>query len=96
MRHNHGVSFVDAGENDQTALLDRFLAAEEDTGEPDSNTGLGPGVRFFDWIRKMVVDAYYTSEIGIKDLGYQGNGAYEEYTVPREAIDHALKRNPLV
>ena len=37
--------------------------------------------------RKMSVDAYYSSEIGIKDLRYQGNGAYSEYTVPKEALD---------
>ena len=35
----------------------------------------------------MSVDAYYSSEIGIKDLRYQGNGAYPEYTVPKEALD---------
>ena len=52
------------------------------------------GVRFFDWVRKMTVDAYYTSEIGVKDLGYPGNGAYSEYTVPAEAIEYALARSP--
>jgi len=55
---------------------------------------LGAGVRFFDWMRKLAVDAYYTSPIGIEDLGYQGNGAYSEYTVPQEAIDYAMKRSP--
>ncbi len=55
---------------------------------------LGAGVTFFDWVRKMSVDAYYTSPIGIKDLDYRGNNAYSEYTVPQEAIDYAMKRSP--
>ncbi len=55
---------------------------------------LGAGVEFFDWVRKMSVDAYYTSPMGLKDIGYAGNGAYSEYTVPQEAIDYAMKRSP--
>jgi len=55
---------------------------------------LGAGVRFFDWVRKLSVDAYYTSPIGIKDIGYQGNGAASEYVVPQEAIDYVMRRSP--
>ena len=55
---------------------------------------LGPGVTFFDWVRRMTVDAFYTSPIGIKDLGYKGNRAWSKYEVPRESIDYAMKRSP--
>jgi gluconate 2-dehydrogenase gamma chain len=55
---------------------------------------LGPGIVFFDWVRKMTVDAFYTSPIGMKDLGYMGNRAYTKYTVPSEAVEYALKRSP--
>ena len=55
---------------------------------------LGPGVRFFDWVRKMTVDAFYSSPLGVKDLGFKGNGAYSKYEVPKEAIDYAMKRSP--
>jgi hypothetical protein len=55
---------------------------------------MGAGVTFFDWVRKMSVDAYYTSPIGLKDIGYQGNNAYSEYKVPEEAIAYAMKRGP--
>ena len=61
----------------------------------EKKSDLGAGVRFFDWVRKMSVDAYYTSAMGIKDLGYIGNEALSEYTVPQEAIDHAMNRGPL-
>ena len=63
-----------------------------DTGEPPSS--LGPGGRFFVWVRHLTVDAFYTSPIGIKDVDYQGNGYWERYRVPQEAIDHALERSP--
>ena len=55
---------------------------------------LGPGVVFFDWVRKMTVDAFYTSPIGVKDLNYLGNRAYSKYTVPQEAMDYVMKRSP--
>ena len=56
--------------------------------------GLGPGVKFFDWVRRMTVDAFYTSPIGIKDIGFIGNGAYTKYETPQAAIDYAMKRSP--
>lgn len=55
---------------------------------------LGPGIVFFDWVRKMTVDAFYTSPIGIKDLGFPGNKAYSKYVVPQESLDYAIKRSP--
>ncbi|WP_031496238.1 gluconate 2-dehydrogenase subunit 3 family protein [Bryobacter aggregatus] len=55
---------------------------------------LGPGIVFFDWVRKMTVDAFYTSPIGVKDLNYLGNRAYSKYTVPQESMDYAMKRSP--
>ncbi len=58
------------------------------------SSGLGPGIEFFDWMRKMTVDAFYTSPLGIKDLGFRGNRAWSQYTVPRESIDYAMKRSP--
>jgi len=96
MRHRYDTIFVDATEQQQTALLDAIVAAEREIEQASENdfdeyfevdSELGPGVRFFDWVRKMSVDAYYSSEIGIKDMGYKGNGAYSEYTVPKEALD---------
>ena len=62
------------------------------TGEPPSS--LGPGGRFFVWVRRLTVDAFYTSPIGIKDIDYQGNAYWERYRVPQEAIDYALERSP--
>lgn len=87
MWQRHDTSFIDATEQQQTAMLDEIVAVEEAGRESEVDSELGPGIRFFDWIRKMSVDAYYSSEVGIKDLRYQGNGAYSEYTVPKKALD---------
>jgi len=53
---------------------------------------LAPGIRFFSWVRRMTVDAFYTSEIGIRDIDYRGNSAMSSYPEPTEAITYALKR----
>jgi gluconate 2-dehydrogenase gamma chain len=55
---------------------------------------LAPGIVFFDWVRKMVVDAFYTSSIGIKDVGFMGNKALSKYNVPDEVIQYALAHSP--
>lgn len=57
-------------------------------------TDLGPGVFFFKWLRKMTIDAFYTSEIGIKDIEYKGNGVLSQFEVPQECIDYALQHSP--
>ena len=98
MRSEHSVDFLGAGESRQIAMLDALVAAEraaDPDGEENKPAGeLAPGVQFFDWIRRMTVDAYYTSPIGMKDIGYTGNTALTTYTVPQEAIAYVMKRKP--
>ena len=55
---------------------------------------LAPGIEFFIWVRRMTVDAFYTSEIGIKDIDYRGNSPMGLYPEPTEAIAYVLKRVP--
>lgn len=57
-------------------------------------SSLAPGVRFFDWARRLIVDAFFTSPMGIKDVNYIGNAALSKYEVPKEAIDYAFNRSP--
>lgn len=54
---------------------------------------LGPGARFFAWLRRMTVDAFYTSEIGIADIDYRGNQFLNEYVVPGEVADYVRNQN---
>jgi gluconate 2-dehydrogenase gamma chain len=89
MQLRNAPNFVDATPAQQTAILDLIAYRKNESPE------LGPGIKFFDWARKMVVDAYYTSPMGIKDLGYMGNTALRKFEVPQQAIDYALKRSPV-
>lgn len=88
MQRRTGTDFVGAKPAEQTALLDLIAYRKNGTGE------LAPGVRFFEWARKMVVDGFYSSPLGTKDLGYMGNGAVSKFEVPQAAIDYALQRSP--
>ncbi|HLK17531.1 MAG TPA: gluconate 2-dehydrogenase subunit 3 family protein [Bryobacteraceae bacterium] len=89
MQRRGAANFVDATPEQQIAMLDLIAYRKNESPE------LGPGIKFFEWARKMVVDAYYTSAIGIKDIGYMGNTALSKFEVPQEAIDYALKRSPV-
>ncbi len=89
MQVRYGANFLNAKPADQAAMLDLIAYRKNETPE------LGPGIRFFSWARKMVVDAFYTSPLGIKDLGYLGNTAVSKFEIPQEAMDYALKRSPV-
>ena len=94
MRRRDGARLVDAAPDRQTALLDDLVAAERAarSGRPGIDADLGPGVSFFNWVRRMTVDAYYTSPIGIADLQYQGNKVLDGFEVPQEAIEFVNRR----
>ena len=83
MRRRDDPPFADATESRQTGMLDTLVEAERAESPPDR---LRPGVRFFDWVRRMSVDAYYSSPIGIQDVGYRGNQTLSRYETPPEAV----------
>jgi gluconate 2-dehydrogenase gamma chain len=89
MNKTYSASFIAATPDQQTAMLDLIAYRKNDSAE------LGPGIQFFNWVRNMTVDAFYTSKAGMDDLGYMGNGAMSEFHVPAEAIEYALKRSGL-
>ncbi len=85
-RRADGAEFLKASREQQKALLDLIAYRENMTPE------LGPGIEFFNWARRLVVDAYYTSAQGIKEVGYVGNTALAKFSVPQEAVDYVMKR----
>jgi gluconate 2-dehydrogenase gamma chain len=86
MQRAANAAFIAGAPDNQKALLDKVAYRKNAT--PD----LAAGVRFFEWVRRMTVDAYYTSAAGIEELGYFGNKASSQFKVPQEAIDYALRR----
>lgn len=73
-RDRFGTSFAAASEAEQSKLADELAAPGG--AQPE----LAEQVRFFDRFRYLAVGAYYTTEAGMKDVGYVGNvpiaGAY--------------------
>lgn len=88
MRQEGASDFLSASHAQQTALLDRIAYERNETPE------LAPGIEFFRWARRMTVDGFYTSKIGMRDI-YLGNTASATYVVPAESIEYALKRSGL-
>jgi gluconate 2-dehydrogenase gamma chain len=88
MQKRYQTTFLDAKPDQQTAMLDLIAYRKNDSPE------LGQGIVFFRWARNVVVDAYYTSPVGIAALGYMGNTGMAHFSVPKECLDYALKRSP--
>jgi hypothetical protein len=88
MKRRYHADFLTASAAQRTEMLDKIAYRKNRTPE------LAPGITFFNWARRMTVDAYYTSAAGIKDVGYIGNRGSKEFKVPQEAIDYAVKRSP--
>lgn len=88
MRRQYHADFLTAGAEQKTGMLDQIAFRKNMSAE------LAPGITFFAWVRRMAVDAYYTSAVGIREVGFKGNRALKSFEVPQEAIDYAIKRSP--
>ena len=89
MRQRYERDFLSADAKQQRAMLDLIAYRKNESSE------LGPGITFFDWTRRMVVDAFYTSPMGVKDVGYMGNTAVAKFEVPPEVLDYVARRSPV-
>lgn len=87
MRARNGEDFISAPPAEQTAYLDVIAYRKNKSDETAAD------IVFFDWARRMTVDAFYTSKIGVKALDYRGNTPQSKYQVPVEAMDYALKKS---
>ena len=86
MKERGAADFVSATAAQQTALLDEIAYRRNES------PALAPGIEFFGWARRMTVDAFYTSEIGFKDIDYRGNDHLGSYPSPVASIEYAVKR----
>ena len=86
MKERGAADFVSATAAQQTALLDEIAYRRNES------PALASGIEFFGWVRRMTVDAFYTSEIGFKDIDYRGNDHLGSYPSPVASIQYAVKR----
>jgi hypothetical protein len=85
-------SFVDCSHQQQMAIVDDIAYPEIEYIDEKGNKikkgkvkpGREQGVAFFDLVRNIT--AFYTSEIGIKDVGYLGNTPYQWNGVPDDVL----------
>lgn len=66
-KRRHGNVFIKCDTKDQLTLIDEIAYPE--LAKPE----MQQGAAFFSLMRNLTSSGFYTSEIGIKDIGYAGN-----------------------
>ena len=82
------TSFATATPVQQTAVLDVIAFKKNETPETK------PGIDFFVLARRMTVDGFYTSEVGIRDILPNGRAPMPRFVVPQESVDYVISRSP--
>ena len=81
-RKQFGKAFVDLSAEDRTTILDAIAYPKKAAPEASQ------GAAFFTGFRNLVATGFYTSKIGIGDLGYMGNVPTVWNGCPQECLDH--------
>ncbi|MEM8899235.1 MAG: gluconate 2-dehydrogenase subunit 3 family protein [Bacteroidota bacterium] len=61
--------FIDCTDEEQIAIVEDIAYPDPDGKKPL----MSHGIKFFDLMRNLTLTGYYTSKMGIEDLGYKGN-----------------------
>lgn len=76
-----GKTFVDAADAQRTAILDDIAWPKK--ARPD----MSQGVAFFNMFRDLTASGFWSSKMGVTDLGYQGNTFVADWKgCPDEAL----------
>jgi gluconate 2-dehydrogenase gamma chain len=73
-------AFKDCTAAQQIELVDMIAYPKK------AKPGMSQGVQFFSLMRNLTASGFYTSEIGVKDLGYAGNKPNQWNGVPDEVL----------
>ncbi|MCX2576196.1 gluconate 2-dehydrogenase subunit 3 family protein [Pedobacter sandarakinus] len=73
-------SFIDASETEQIAIIDEIAYPKK--AKPEVRAG----VVFFERMRNLTASGFYTTEIGVKDIGYAGNAPNQWTGVPIDVL----------
>lgn len=78
--------FESCSPDQQIAIVERIAYPE------NFQPGMEPGVSFFSRMRDLTLTGYYTTRMGIEDLGYKGNTPNVWDGVPDDVLkDHGLE-----
>ena len=72
--------FKDCNNTQQTEIVDAIAYPEK--AKPE----MSQGVQFFSLIRNLTATGFYTSQIGVKDIGYAGNAPTQWNGVPADVL----------
>ncbi|HET7117675.1 MAG TPA: gluconate 2-dehydrogenase subunit 3 family protein [Hanamia sp.] len=78
--NRYGHSFVGSSNSQQLEILEEIAYPEKVKPE------MHQGAVFFDRLRDLVATGFYTSQIGIKDIGYVGNVPGKWDGVPADVL----------
>ncbi|TWI83162.1 gluconate 2-dehydrogenase subunit 3-like protein [Lacibacter cauensis] len=73
-------AFIDCDSKQQIAIVDDIAYPEK--AKPE----MKQGVAFFNLMRNLTATGFYTSQIGVKDLGYMGNTPNQWNGVPDDVL----------
>lgn len=86
-----GKAFKDCENTEQIAIIDDIAYPDPDEEKPE----FSHGIKFFDLMRNLTLTGYYTTKMGIDDLGYVGNRATIWDGVPADVLkDHEVDYDP--
>lgn len=77
-----GGTFVDCSDDQKKKMLDEIAYPE--TAKPEMQAG----VNFFNQFRDLVASGFWSSKMGIEDIGYRGNQPFDWQGCSDEALDH--------
>ncbi len=72
--------FKDCEHQQQMEMVDEIAWPEK------AKPGMAQGVAFFNLMRNLTASGFYTSEIGVRDVGYMGNVPNQWTGVPDEVL----------
>jgi gluconate 2-dehydrogenase gamma chain len=74
-REHHEMAYLELSTEHQKEILDLIAFRKNVERDPTLETG----IHFFEFLRNLTLDGYFTSEIGIKYLQYIGNDYLPEF-----------------
>lgn len=78
--NNYGKTFRESNDKQKMALVDAIAYPKKVKPE------LRQGAAFFSLMRDLTASGFYTSEIGVKDVGYMGNRPNQWNGVPDDVL----------
>lgn len=76
----YGKSFRECDDKQRIEMVDAIAYPNK------VKPGMAPGVSFFSLMRNLTASGFYSSEIGVKDIGYAGNVPNQWNGVPADVL----------